>query len=712
MTTKQVTRLAALAWGAALVASCGGGGGDSAPAPVAVGEYLSALPTWDAFSKPLADKSPEKVPDVPADPDKRNPKTSQERIDTVTDGVITSTQYACTTTKFTLQSTPEKIVMFSPDREILWPGALIQGRSHRDGVGSLLPLPIRERAPIKVSIPSLATDDNFRVVEAPDQAEVNQAIGDLIAKATASKLVPPSSIQFTMSDFTSDKAFALKTKMSGKYLGFTASASASVETRANERTVMVYFLEKMFEVVVEPPEAPGAFFSETFTRDKLDEQIAMDRIGHDNLPVYVSNIVYGRMMAFTFTSSASSTEIEAALNASYKGIFDASFEVDPKYSSTFENAKIAVTSLGGNSSATVAMIASGDWRDYFKKEAAPLTSAYPLSYTFRNLGDGSIAKVVESTSYDVKECTPVNTAGFMVDSFETTANWTHDNIATATDPGATLPLAVSLGNEASPLSIFYGYEVVKHTNYVDAANNDRFIYDVGYIRSPHFTGDQKAYYRGELSFWHRPDAVMYTFGTPIRRCYTWIRWILFIPIPEVSCYWLQSPLNGEENLKVGEHTVLAYDDSTTADQLILRGGSQNNEYERLTLTYNPKSPELPLEWQRHVISLANDDSAGKSLCTTRLLPDDPTIADKDKRTVYYGCWLVEDRPATEYEMQYVLGYVTELKLRASNAVHATRPVCTEALAASCPSYTPKDVLLGYVGGYFDDIKIVKPQSGF
>ena len=39
-----------------------------------------------------------------------------------------------------MKSTPEKIVMFSPDRELLWPGALIQGASHKAAVGSLLPL--------------------------------------------------------------------------------------------------------------------------------------------------------------------------------------------------------------------------------------------------------------------------------------------------------------------------------------------------------------------------------------------------------------------------------------------------------------------------------------------------------------------------------------------------------------------------------------------
>ena len=44
--------------------------------------------------------------------------------------------------------------MYSPNEAYLWPGAFIQGASHRDGSGSVLPLVIDERAPINVSIPA------------------------------------------------------------------------------------------------------------------------------------------------------------------------------------------------------------------------------------------------------------------------------------------------------------------------------------------------------------------------------------------------------------------------------------------------------------------------------------------------------------------------------------------------------------------------------
>lgn len=690
MTIPRALRRALAGAGLGILAACGGGGDSSAPPPsqARVAAYLEELPKWEAFSPPLPDQPPTVVSETP--------QRSTERIDKLLPGgVIESQQYACLTTTFSMTATPEKIVMFSPDRELLWPGALIQGRSHRDGIGSLVGLPIRERAPIKVSIPSLASGDNFRVVASPDQAEVSQAIGALVAGAA---MATPSSIQFTMHDYTSDKSFALKAGMSGKYMGFSASASGSVDTQANERTVMVYFVEKMFEVVVEPPSTPLAFFSAGFTQDKLDEQIAMGRIGPNNLPVYVSNVVYGRMMAFTFTSTASSSEIKAALNAAYKGMGSFSAEAQAAYKKTLSEARISITSLGGPSAATVDMIASGDWHSYFNPDQpAPLTSAYPLSYTFRNLGDGSIAKVSEGTEYKVKECVPAGGGGFVLDSFEVDSADTLWQV-TAPPAGATSPVAVNWRPAATPQSIFYGYEAVTHTN--KPLTDTYWNFDVGYITAPsRFLGDMRPYYRGELSFWYKPDEQMHGQAASSTQ-YCWTHWILYFPpIWETRCATLQTAIPADVPLKPTDQ-VYIYDDQTTADQIVLRGGGTDAAGTLLTLTYNPKQTERRMShgWQKLVLSLSNDDSAGARLC-----------ADDDPR----GCWMVEDRIATEGEIQYVLGDLKEFRIRASYPVYATLPVCSvDPLPAGtpCPSYvdSASPIPLGFVGGYFDEIKLTRP----
>jgi len=367
-----------------------------------VGGFLETLPSWSEFSPPQNSQSPAPAgeaqveEDVELDVEVINDDGSMDLLEDVT--------YSCQVQPFTLTDNPEQIAMYSPDRDILYAGGLIQGKSHRDGLGSLLGLPISERAPINVSIPGLANDDNFRTVDSPNQASVDQAIGSMIGGATASGLSTPSSISFKMETYHSETQSALQMGLSGRYLGFEGSASGSIDKKQSETTITAQFYQKMYEVVVEAPQSPGDFFSEDFTEARLQQQVNQGRIGPDNLPVYVSTIVYGRMMMFSLTSTASESDIRATMQAGYNSIGgNVEANLSAKQKSILSESKIKITSIGGDAEATLAMIRSGDWSQYFT-DNAPLSSAAPMSYTFRNLGDGSIASVAETTEYNIRSC--------------------------------------------------------------------------------------------------------------------------------------------------------------------------------------------------------------------------------------------------------------------------------------------------------------------
>ncbi len=367
-----------------------------------VADYMNALPSWRTFSPQMSSQAPTSTAEATVEPDVMLDVEVIEEDGTVT--ILPDVTYSCQTQPFTLTENPQQIVLYSPDVDLLWPGALIQGKSHRDGLGSLLSLPISERAPIQVSIPSLANDDNFRQVETPSQAEVSQAIGSMIGNATASGLSTPSTITFSMESYHSESQFALQAGLSGHYLGFEASARGSVNLDASKTTVTAQFYQKMYEVVVAPPQTPDAFFSNDFTADKLQQQVDLGRVGPDNLPVYVSTVVYGRMMMFSMTSTASESDIRATMRVAYEGIGGGGAgDLSTKQQTILQESEIRVTSLGGNAEASLAIIRSGNWADYFT-DNAPLSSAAPLSYTFRNLGDGSIASVSETTEYNITTC--------------------------------------------------------------------------------------------------------------------------------------------------------------------------------------------------------------------------------------------------------------------------------------------------------------------
>lgn len=372
-----------------------------------VDTYLRTLPSWTAFSPPVQD-----VPPAPVD----GPAFSRDTVPvdstpTNTLGSYTIRQnviYACENVPYSATKTPQQLVMYSPNPAYLWPGAFIQGKSHRDGAGALLPLTIEERTPINVSIPILPTGQNYRTVTPVNQAKVAAAIGEMIGNATADNLNTGSTSYFKVETFHSEEEFALGIGLSGRYLGWKARTQANTSTKGSQNVVSVQFSQRMYDAVVAPPQTPSGFFSPEFTEAKLQEQVNLKRIGPDNLPVYVSKVTYGRMMMFTMKSSASVSEMKGLIQASYSALGNgASATLTAKQKNILNQSEIEIFSMGGADSATAAMIRSGDWRSYFTV-SAPLSTAVPLSYELTNLGDGSTASVGETTNYTVRTCTELS----------------------------------------------------------------------------------------------------------------------------------------------------------------------------------------------------------------------------------------------------------------------------------------------------------------
>ncbi len=389
-----------------LLACClGCGSNDKKPTTPAgdVGEYLGSLPSWSEFSPLQEETEPIQVGDPVASADTVDVTRYTENGGTE---VIPDVRYSCTETEYSITKNPSKFVMCGgPNVDMLWPGALVQGRSLRDS-GNLLPLTIQQRVPIKVSIPALATAENYRTV-VPSQATVASAIGEIIGNATQSEIDTPSSISCNTVITHSEEEFALECGMSGRYLNFELTASGGYSESVEKTTVTIQFYQWMFDAVIEPPQTPGSFFSDAFTKELLQEQVALGRIGPDNLPIYVSKVVYGRMLMFTMTSSASQEEIMGTLSLAADYVeAGGSLNLSVKQQTILQNAEYQIASLGGSAENVLSIIRSGDWTQYFTADPA-LSTAAPLCYEFRNLGDGSIALVSETTHYTKKVCQAV-----------------------------------------------------------------------------------------------------------------------------------------------------------------------------------------------------------------------------------------------------------------------------------------------------------------
>jgi hypothetical protein len=363
---------------------------DATPDATTVAGYLTSLPGWPP---PLPDSN------GPVD---GGPDAAPNYV-TGTPGADGSAplEYVCTTTEYSLTSTPTQIVTLDPNVDVLWPGALLQGGPLRNG--ALVGLPITQRAPITVSIPTLLSANNSRVVQNPSVATTENAIGALIDSAIDAGVQASSSVSYTQTEAFSASQVALSLGFSADYVGSHLSGDLNLSESANLHTVVGYFVQKMFTVTVPEPEQPADFFS-GLTTDTLNQLIAEGDVGPTNLPVYVASVTYGRLMMFSITASKSTQAIETALSAQFNGLL-ASGSVDARYASLQSDSSFSfrVVTVGGSATDAEALIETGDPSRFFSSDPA-ISTGVPISYVVRNLGNNSIAGVSETTNYSVQTC--------------------------------------------------------------------------------------------------------------------------------------------------------------------------------------------------------------------------------------------------------------------------------------------------------------------
>lgn len=375
-----------------------GSGQGAEPAPV--DSFVATLGSWEQYAPPQSTE------DVRAGSDTTYDATVEEMVE----GALHNVTYQCTETPRSLTDTPEEIVMYEPAASVMWVGNLIQGESYKGGVGSFEELSIRQRDTLRLSI-DLLTGDNFAVVPKPALTTVQSAIGELIQKATDAGHRSGSSIHYDETLTYSTEQAALKLGLSAKYMGARAKADLSRSRAANQRTLVAHFVQNMFTIAIELPQSPSDMFSDELTAALWQQQVNDGNLGPNNLPVYIGQITYGRTLTYSLTSTHSEDRMRAAIAASYDGLAGGgSGYTEAELRETLSQQNIRVTAIGGEGQNTLDLISSGNLKAYFTTDA-PLTSAKPLSYQLNFLGDNSVAKVSETTTYSMRECSPKPASG-------------------------------------------------------------------------------------------------------------------------------------------------------------------------------------------------------------------------------------------------------------------------------------------------------------
>jgi hypothetical protein len=279
-------------------------------------------------------------------------------------------------------------VIFEPDLQTLWPGALIQGGGLLK-IGFLRELPIKKRAPLPISI-QLPIFPNTVTVALPAASTVEQAISQLLQTAFSQHKDPGSSIAFDMSETYSSKRAMLALGISANYSGGSLSTTHSDVTNEQHNVMTVSYIQKCFTVYVDNPATPADLFSSDCRVSDFHEQEVLDRIGvvngNPNIPVFLSSVTYGRILYATIASSKSFQEIRDAVTASFHASGGGtSAQLDQGSQTLLNSSKITVSAIGVENEPAAVLIQTGQIQEFFKKPM-DLESVKTISFIFSNLG--------------------------------------------------------------------------------------------------------------------------------------------------------------------------------------------------------------------------------------------------------------------------------------------------------------------------------------
>lgn len=504
-------------WGIALVAmlsvvACGEEGPIDITDPPDPGEradvnsFTSDLPSWNAFSPPVQPSVNAEIGDpvgAPAQIEQADPRYNPD--------------FVCTSTPMSMATNPREVITMSGALGLLVPGQLLQGAPHRDG--ALQVLPIAQRAPVRLTISlNNVVGDAFRLVDQPSEGTLKTAVNELIQAAETSEFEAGSSVSFNKATSYSFEQSALGMGLSVRYMGSSVKGSLSSKTSAEKLTVTATFIQNAFTIGVTTPPTAADWFSADFTEERLQEQIASGAMGPNNLPIYVGDVTYGRIIMITFTSTASEEDIKASLEATYNGGFwGGELDLTAERQNVLKSSELSIQQLGGPTEgafklANVLLQEEGSAQEgdfglaEFFAEDVSLTTFVPISYTLRNLEGNSIAGVGETSEYDRIECEPINET--ILSDFEAgTAEgeeredgWTALN-ARHNDGNNPDP---RWGNTAGTARVGEGYL------YARGGNNSTTYF----IAPRKFRGDKSAYVGGRLSYWIRWDVPGSDNGAP------------------------------------------------------------------------------------------------------------------------------------------------------------------------------------------------------
>lgn len=276
----------------------------------------------------------------------------------------------------------------------MWVGELYRAESIVTGSYTQIPA---HRKPIilSTSLPNIngsPSDTMFNPSLSAYRESINKMFNQGVNGAT------PAQVSFSIQEVRSSEEFKLT--IGANYGNFWGNIKASFDwnTAVQKSRHSVTFQQIYYSVDMDLPNSPSEFFLTPPDLNQFGEYS----------PVYVSSIKYGRMALFTFESDSSSSEVNAALNATFSFFGgDGGVDITAHQKATLNASSIKAYIVGGSGAYAVQAIQGFEGLKQWILEGGNYSSdspGVPMAYQLRFLKDNSLAKIVLASEYNVRTC--------------------------------------------------------------------------------------------------------------------------------------------------------------------------------------------------------------------------------------------------------------------------------------------------------------------
>lgn len=331
----------------------------------------------------------------------------QEQIGDVLKEIDSSTQLYCECRKYKANEEFNELRLLDPTSSVIYPGSILDAKSVTDGSYRQIVL---DRAPMGMSTNLPFFDnDNAVTIENPSLSNVRSAIKKMIydSNITGSNV---ADMTFEIVDVYSEEQLGLAIGCNFKAGEFgTIGSKFDFTNKETNTKLLLKFIQVYYDVSVDAPSSPSKFFKENVTVDDFKNALG----GNNVVPVYVSNVKYGRVAYFAIESNENR---DSVYNYTYATVSQGKFTTDDSVrickSNFSKKLKISGTIIGGSGSdaaKSVSLDGMAGLLEFINNGGrfSKTSPGAPIAYTLTRLSDNSVFNVVSGTEFVARKCTPL-----------------------------------------------------------------------------------------------------------------------------------------------------------------------------------------------------------------------------------------------------------------------------------------------------------------